>query len=119
MKLVRMNCVQSIDHFPVVGANVFRNQSWFGSESNGLKIPIIRADIESSDHPQRCESCSTARYGSKAAFARFATKNSLITMTSSQTTRIRKEWAALGGTIIRTISKQSIGGATKRRDQPE
>jgi hypothetical protein len=47
-------------------------------------------------------------------YARSATKTSLITAMSSRTTRIRKEWAERGGTIIRTISRQHIGGITKK-----
>jgi hypothetical protein len=33
-------------------------------------------------------------------------------------TRIRKEWAAHGGTTIQTISKQPTGGVMKKKDQP-
>jgi len=42
-----------------------------------------------------------------------------ITTTSYLTTRIRKEWAARGETITRTISRQHTGGATKKKDQQE
>jgi hypothetical protein len=35
-----------------------------------------------------------------------------------RTTRIRKEWAGPGETIIRTTSRQHTGGAMKKRAQP-
>lgn len=35
-----------------------------------------------------------------------------------QITEVRKEWEERGEMIIRTISKQHTGGATKKRDQP-
>jgi hypothetical protein len=33
-------------------------------------------------------------------------------------TRILKEWAEPGETITQTISRQTTGGATKKKDQP-
>ena len=57
--------------------------------------------------------------GDRAAYARSATKNSLITTTLFRTTGIPREWEGRGETIIRIISRRCIGGATKRRDQHE
>ena len=36
-----------------------------------------------------------------------------------RTTRTRKEWEERGGMTIRTISRQHIGGATKKKDRAE
>ena len=46
-----------------------------------------------------------------------ATKSLPTITTSFPTTRTRREWAAPGETIIRTISRQHIGGVTERKDQ--
>jgi hypothetical protein len=43
----------------------------------------------------------------------------LTTTTWFRTTRIRKEWAARGETIPRTISRQYIGGVTEKKAQQE
>jgi hypothetical protein len=40
-------------------------------------------------------------------------------MTSSQTTKIPKEWEEHGQTTIPTTSEQRIGGAMVKRGQPE
>jgi hypothetical protein len=46
-------------------------------------------------------------------------KSSPTTTTSFQTIRISKEWAEPREMIIRTISRQHIGGITEKKDQPE
>ena len=38
---------------------------------------------------------------------------------SCRTIRIPKEWEELGGTTIRTTSRQPTGGVTEKKDQPE
>jgi len=59
------------------------------------------------------------KFDSRRVYVRSATKSFAIITTSSPTIGIRKEWAEGGGTIIRTTSRQYIGGVTKRRDQSE
>src|ERR1700733_4453116 len=53
------------------------------------------------------------------ANVRFAMLSSPTTTTLCQTTGNPKEWEERGETTIRIISKQRIGGATTKRDQPE
>jgi hypothetical protein len=55
----------------------------------------------------------------QAGYAPSATKTSRITTTWSRTTSIRREWEDRGGTITQTISRQHIGGVTKKTGQPE
>ena len=54
---------------------------------------------------------------SKTENAQSVTRNLPTAATSYRTTGTRKEWVELGETIILKISKQSIGGATLKRDQ--
>jgi hypothetical protein len=46
-------------------------------------------------------------------------KSSRITAISCRTTGIPKGWEEPGETTIRTISRQSTGGATQKRDRPD
>ncbi len=47
------------------------------------------------------------------------TKNSRTTAISCRITRIPREWEEPGEMTIQTISGQSTGGATRKKDQPE
>ena len=51
----------------------------------------------------------------QAGNAPSARKSSLITTTSCPTIEIPREWEEHGETTIQTISKQCIGGATRRK----
>jgi hypothetical protein len=51
--------------------------------------------------------------------ARFATRSSRITTISCLTTGIRKEWEGRGGMTTQTTSKPFIGGAIRKKAQPE
>jgi hypothetical protein len=109
-----MNYAQFIDRYLAVAANFFPNQSWFDWEFKGLKIRIIRAGTGNCDHQPKLLNRKIRQQGGDV---RSATKNSRTTTTLCPTTETRKGWVVLGATIIRTTSRQYIGGAMKKKDQ--
>lgn len=64
--------------------------------------------------------CRSQNYETRAgADADRSARHILKVGIPSLTIRIRKEWEGRGETTIPAISRQHIGGATKKKDQPE
>ncbi len=111
---------RSTDPFSAAaGSQTRRHVELYGRVSSALKIRITQEDTENSGHPQRCGNCSTARLWNRTGNAPSAMNYSPSTTTSCQTTLIPKAWEDRGETTILTTSKQSIGGATRKRGRRE
>jgi len=114
-----MNTARSTDRSPAAAVNKRPMRADCSLGFDALMIRIIRGDIGNSGPPLKCGNFSTGKLSSRTGNAPSAMKSSQTITMWFQTTGIQKEWAELGEMIIRTIFRQRISGATKRKDQPE
>ena len=114
-----MNSARSTGLCSAVGGSRLGRDEECGLVFSASRIRTTRGDIGNSGHRPRCESCSIARLSSRTGNVPSATSNSLTTTTSCQTTGVPKGWEEHGEMTIRTISKQPIGGAIRKKDLPD
>ena len=88
-------------------------------EFGALKTRIIPGDTGNFGPTAKCGSSSTGRSPSRMDSAPSARRGSPSTATWCPTTSIPAAWAERGGTIIRTTSRLSTGGATEKRGRAE
>ena len=119
MKLRRNQLCPIHDLVSVVGASKFGKNLQDEWVFNGLKTRIARGDIENSGHQRKCGNYWIAKLSRRTGYVRFAPRNLLTTTTLCQITKSPRGWEEHGEMIIRTISKQRIGGATEKKDQAE
>ena len=114
-----MNPAPFTDRFLAVVANQWSELEFCIQELGESKTRTIREDTGNSAHRRRCASCLTTRSSSRTAYALSALKNLRTTTMSCPIIKIRKAWAERGETITQTTCRQRIGGAIRKKDQPE